>query len=258
MISPRSLLSFFTVVVLMFSAGKAADDILVVKFDCQGKARWMTNRLADSLEANLKALNVPIVARSRWESLLTGSGYRENDMNYNPPVLRRLVERLDAEGAVYGQVYKKDELLVMDAFYIEAGDVERIDIDPMVGYVAEDLLEMTWDLAVIISKPDKRPPAILKVEPSDSTVIEDEYAEFKLFFDEPMNPDSYGITGEPKDMFFTYGDVEYNPVEYSFRFNIHLYPGQEYKFRVNGPVIKPFMDTTGNVANSYLWHIFTK
>jgi hypothetical protein len=245
-------------VLLPAVAAMAEGPILVVKFDCQPPLRYLTSPLADSLTANLKILQIPTVSRSKWESSLAGSGYRENDLNYNPPVLTRLIEKLHADGAVYGQVYTKDGLIIMDAFYLEAGSMIPVDIEPMIGNSGDDILEMTWDLAVIISHPDKKKPYVVKVEPADSADIKDDYIEMKVYFDEPMNPDSYGITGEPSDMFFTYGEVQYLPEEFCFKFNVHLYPGKDYKFWVNGPGIKPFMDDAGNVARTYQWRISTK
>ena len=258
MMLAKYLCSLVMVLAVIVSAAESGDEIVVVRFDCQGGMSWLSEPLADSLEANLRTLRVPRVSRSRWENTLAAGGYSESDINYNPPVLARLAQDLGAAGAVYGQVFQKNGLLIMDSYYIEAGETKPVDIDPMVGYVAGDLLEMTWDLALIISRPDKRPPAIVRVEPQDSTLVNQEYAEFKLFFDEPMNPDSYGLTGEPEDMFFSFGEVEYDPQEYSFKFNVHLYPGREYKFWVNGPSLKPFMDTTGNVAGSYQWRVITR
>jgi hypothetical protein len=251
------LISIFLVIVMTLSAS-AGVGILVVKFDCQPPARSLTGPLADSITSNLKILEVPAVSRIRWESMLDRSGFRENDLNYNPPVLSRLTAELGAKGAVYGQVYSKNGLLIMDAYYIEPGAMKPVDIDPMIGYTAEDILAMTWELAVIISQDDKAAPKVVKIEPADSAEIENEYVEFRLYFDEPMNPDSYGITGEPKDMFFTFGDVEYFADDNCFKFNVHLYPGKDYKFFVNGPGFKPFMDISGNVARSFQWEISTR
>ncbi len=149
-------------------------------------------------------------------------------------------------------------MLILDAFYIEPDSEEPIDIPPMVGYENEDILDMTWELAVILSHEDKHPPNVVRVEPQDSTVLEDEYIEFALFFDEPMNTDSYGITGEPEDMFFPVGDYEYDSDENCFKVKMHLYPGKEYTFWINGEAEKPFMDTVGNVAETYEWRVITK
>jgi hypothetical protein len=254
----RFLLSITLAAIIMTAIATAAQPVLVVKFDCQAPLRYLTDPLADSLVANLRTLQIPVVSRSTWETTLEKNGYRENDLNYNPPVLARMIGRVNACGAIYGQVYVKNGLTIMDAFYLESGSMQPIDIDPMIGYSGEDMLEMTWNLAVIISQPDKQKPQVIKVEPSDSAVVTDDYVEMKLYFNEPMNPDSYGLTGEPEGMFSTYGDVEYIPDDFCFKFNVHLYAGQDYKFWVNGSGVQPFMDSAGNVARSYRWHITTK
>lgn len=234
------------------------DTILVLQFDCQGKTRPITSTLEDSLKANLKLLDVPTVPRSKWRKLIQTSGYDENDLNYNPPLLGRLAEKLQADGAVYGQVYEKNGMLILDAYYIEAGGTKPFDIDPMIGYQNEDILEMTWSLAVIIAQEDKQPPRIIRVEPTDSTITNEQYIDFQLYFDEPMNPESFGLTGEPQDMFFEVGDYTYSDEDYCFKFKMHLYPGKQYKFQVNGPGAKPFMDVYGNVAETYEWQVITK
>jgi len=232
--------------------------IIVLKFDCQGDARYLTNILADSLIANLKILQVPVVSRGVLERAIDREGYSENDLNYSPSRLSRLVAATNAQGAVYGQVYKKDGLIIMDTYYIEPDYEKPVDFDPMVGFSGDDILEMTWDLAVILSQPDKTRPKVISVSPADDAVISEDRMEITICFDEPMNPDSYCLKGEPEDMFFTYGEVEYDGKTNCFKFNVHLYPDMKYKFWVNGPGLKPFKDTTGNVALTYQWSLETK
>ena len=258
MISKKMLIFAGVVALLAALPVMGAQGILVVKFDCQGTIRGLGDALSDSLKANLKIQQIPAVPDSKWQALLDRNGYSENDMNYNPSILALFAKQLNAEGAVYGQVYEKNGLLIMDAYYIEPGFDKPIDFDPMIGNTNEDILEMTWDLALHLAHPDKVKPSVVKIEPGDSSAIDTERLAFKVYFDEPMNPDSYGLTGEPKDMFFTFGDVAYDPSDYSFTFNVHLYPQTAYRFWVNGPGLKPFMDTTGNVANDYEWSITTK
>ncbi len=258
MTSFTKLITTLAILLLVTAAGYCSDAILVLRFDCQGKASPLAKPLEDSLKANLRLLNIPTVQRSRWQSLIQSSGFKESDMNYNPPVLSRLVNKLGAKGAVYGQVYEKNGMLILDAYYIEPGAEKPIDIEPMVGYKYEDILDMTWELAVIVSQEDKRPPKVSRVEPSDSAVLEDQYIWFSLYFDEPMNPESFAITGEPEDMFFTVGDYVYNERENCFKVKMHLYPGKSYTFRVNGPGIKPFLDRYGNVAETFEWQVFTR
>lgn len=258
MSSKKHLLPIGLLILIAALPVLGGEGVLIVKFDCQGPVAKLAGPLVDSLAANLKIQQVPVVSRDRWHSLLTKGGFLESDMNYNPMALAQSVKTLDARGAVYGQVYKKDGLLIMDAHYIEPGFDKPIDFDPMIGYIDDDVLDMAWDLAVHLARPDKSKPNVVAVEPTDSAVINGERMALKVYFDEPMNPDSYGLTGEPKDMFFTYGDVLYDQEANSFTFNVHLYPNLKYRLWVNGPGVKPFMDTTGNVANPYQWNIITK
>ncbi len=246
-------------IIIAFLTGAATgNSIIVLKFDCQGETRYLTNTLADSLTENLKVMQVPVVSRGVLESAIGKQGYSENDLNYNPARLSRLIAALNAQGAVYGQVYQKDGLIIMDTYYIEPDYEKPVDIDPMVGYSGDDILEMTWDLAVLLSHPDKTRPRVVSVSPPDSSIITDDRTDIVIRFSEPMNPDSYCLKGEPEDMFFTYGEVDYDPEMNSFKFNVHLYPEIKYRFWVNGPGVKPFKDTTGNVADSFNWSIETK
>lgn len=238
--------------------GYSTGSIVVLKFDCQGDTKYLTDILADSLIANLKILQVPVVSRSVLEKAINGEGCSENDLNYSPSRLSRLVAPINATGAVYGQVYQKNGLIIMDTYYIEPGYEKPVDFDPMVGFSGEDILEMTWDLAVILSQSDKTRPKVISVSPSDNAVIPNDRTEITICFDEPMNPDCYFLKGEPEDMFFTYGEVEYDSKTNCFKFNVHLYPDMKYEFWVNGPGLKPFKDTTGNVAASYQWSLETK
>ncbi|MCP4583864.1 MAG: hypothetical protein GY839_19815 [candidate division Zixibacteria bacterium] len=256
-----SSIRFFvlTIVIILATTSGAlcGERILVVKFDCLGEAKNLSGPLADSLIANLNTLRVPVVSRDSWRSILNRKGYSESELNYDFVKLSGLAETAGAKGAVYGQVYKKDGLLILDTYYIEPGFKKPIDIDPMVGYTRNDILEMTWDLAVVLSKSDMIKPEVISTLPSDSSVIADERALITICFDEPMNPDCFGLEGEPKDMFFIYGDVNYDSENYCFEFQVHLYPGIEYRFWANGPGLKPFKDTAGNVAESYQWSIIT-
>jgi len=236
----------------------STDGIIVLKFDCQGEIRYLTDTLADSLISNLSILQVPVVPRGALERAIDREGCSENDLNYNPSRLSRLVAAMNVRGAVYGQVYQKNGLIIMDTYYIEADYERPVDFDPMVGFSSDDILEMTWDLAVMLSQTDKTRPKVISVSPSDKAVVSNDRAEIMICFDEPMNPDCYCLKGEPEDMFFAYGEVEYNSKTNCFTFNVHLYPDTKYKFWINGPGLKPFKDTTGNVAASYRWSLETK
>jgi len=255
---PIEILTLIIITALIFSvSGYGADDIIVLRFDCQGDLKYLINALADSLTANLKILQVPVMTRSKLEIAIAREGCSENDLNYSPSKLSRLVVGLNAKGAVYGQVYQKDGLIIMDSYYIEANNDKPVYFDPMIGFSGDDILEMTWDLAVILSHDDKTCPQVVSVSPSDSALVSNDRAEITICFDEPMNPESYCLTGEPEDMYFPYGEVEYDPETYCFKFNVHLYPDMNYRFWVNGPGLKPFKDTTGNVAGSYNWSLKT-
>lgn len=235
-----------------------AEEILVVRFDCEGDLARIAGNLSDSLKANLGVLQISTTPRSTWEGLLKKRNIRENDLDFDPGKLASLLPSLGATGAVFGQVYKKEEMLVMSCSYIAAGSTTPIEFEPMLGAGVEDLYDLTWNLAVILSKPDKIKPEVVSVTPPDMATGIDQYAEIKVAFNEPMNPDSYGLAGDPSDLFFTLDKVEYDPASYSFTFNVHLYPEREYEFWINGPGVKPFMDTTGNVARAYQWSFTTK
>ena len=256
---PLGILALIIITVLANAiSGYGTESIIVLKFDCQGETKYLTNILADSLIANLKIIQVPVVSRGVLERAIDREGCSENDLNYNPSRLSRLVAVTNAQGAVYGQVYQRNGLIIMDTYYIEADYEKPVDIDPMVGFSGDDILEMTWDLAVILSQPDKTRPKVTSVSPADNTVISDDRTEITVCFDEPMNPDCYCLKGEPEDMFFTYGEVKYDSKTNCFKFNVHLYSDMKYKFWVNGPGLKPFKDTSGNVAASYRWNLETK
>ena len=93
-----SIKIFVLTIVIMVTTTSGAfcgDRILVLEFDCRGKARNLSGPLADSLTANLGILDVPVVSRNAWTSLLGREGYSENDLNYNFARLSRLAESLE-------------------------------------------------------------------------------------------------------------------------------------------------------------------
>jgi hypothetical protein len=234
------------------------DRILVVRFDSQDVSKHIADGLADSIVSNLKKIGVPVVSHDLWDKLLKERDYNESDINYNPTVLSGLLLPLAAKGAVYGQLYRKNEMFVIDCYYIEVGSNKSVDLEPMVGATEEDIYKLAEEIALILSRPDKKKPKVMAVVPPQGAIDVEQYTQINVFFDEPMNPHSYGLEGEPEDMFYAYGEVEYNPQNYCFTFNVHLYQGKAYRFRVNGPSLKPFKDTSGNVAQFFEWSFSTK
>jgi len=246
------------VMIGLVAQSSRAEKVLILQFDCQGDLGRIADNLADSIAANLKILQVPMVERSAWESLLKRQNLREVDLNSDPLKLSSLLPTLGATGAVYGQAYPKNELFVMDCYFVEAGSKTPFEFEPMLGFGIEDLYDLTWNVALIISKPDKTRPEVVAVSPSANASGIEQYSEIKVVFNEPMNPDSYGLAGEPEDLFFAFDKVEYDSQGCSFTFSVHLYPNREYRFWINGPGLKPFMDTTGNVARQYQWSFKTR
>lgn len=149
--------ALITAICLALTASASGfDRILVVRFDSQGVSKRIADGLADSIISNLKRIGVPVVSCDLWNKLLKERDYNESDMNYNPTVLSGLLLPLGAKGAVYGQLYRKSEMFIIDCYYIEVGSNKAVDFEPIVGATEEDVFKLAEEIALILSRPDKK------------------------------------------------------------------------------------------------------
>ena len=198
-----------------------------------------------------------MISRDLFEKTLRQKKINESDLNYTIDDLRSILNSVGADGAAFGVIYTYEDLFTIEMKYIEPGDDQPILFDPIVCGSLDDIFAMIPSITSIILSPDKIPPVVLSIDPSDGRLDVEQFVDLKIVFSEPMNPSTISISALPEDMWTRYGDIDYDPNSNSFNLKLHLYPDIEYEFQINGDNSKGFKDLAGNPAKKYTWKIKT-
>jgi hypothetical protein len=251
------LLAAFHAVFCAESYALEGDRYLVINFDCHGEAFGKSAQFGDSLRYRLWKEGAEIVSNDLLFKLVSKGGYNGIDLNYVLDDLKSVMTQLNADAAVYGHVLSSYDLLTLELRMIERNQQEPIIFDPIVCGSSRDIFSLMPEIARLILAPDKSIPRVLSVEPENAENGVEQYVDMTITFSKPMNPSTYSITGYPENMWTRFGGVTYDEKTYAFVFKLHLYPGIEYEFHVNGAERKGFKDESGNVASEFVWKFTT-
>jgi len=230
---------------------------LILNFDCRGEAAGASKSIGESLRAGLNMRGGRLVSRDLFEKAMKQGDLNESDLNYTINDLKATLKLVGADCAVYGQIYSSENIFVVDLKYIASGSDKPILFDPIICGSIADIHAVLPDIALMILAPDKSPPHVASVEPSDKAIDVSQLIEIKIVFSEPMNPSTISISGSPSHMWQRFGDYIYDEKSNSFIIKIHLYPDIMYEFRVNGEDSRGFKDLAGNPAREFIWNFKT-
>ena len=244
---------------LVVSESRAEDNsrYLVLNFDCHGEAAAKSKIIGDSLRANIRRQGGTTVSEDLVEEIIRKKKLNESDLNYMLDDLRPLVLVTGASGAVYGHILSSRDLFTIELRYLTADSTEPILFDPLVCGSITDIFAVMPEMARIILSPDKVPPHVVSVEPADGEKNVEDYVDFRIKFSEPMNPETFSLTGKPKLRWRRYGKVVYDENSNLFIIKIHLYGDTDYEFHINGEDSRGFKDLAGNPAREYIWTFST-
>jgi hypothetical protein len=253
-----AICAFFVALMVFLSVPACAGGrYLILDFDCSGKAAGESKSVGRELRSHVQKGGGSLVSRDLLAKVLKQKGLIESDLNYRIDELKDLLPVLGAEAAVYGHIYGYEEMFVIELRYLSSDSPEPILFNPVVCGSIEDIHTVVPEMANMILSPDKTPPHVVSVEPSDGQADVGQYADLKIEFSEPMNPSTFSISAVPEDMWQRYGDVVYDDGSNSFTIKMHLYPDIEYEFFINGEDSKGFKDLAGNPAPMYRWFFKT-
>lgn len=254
---------YLTVCAILFFAllentgAHAQTRFLVLDFDCHGAAYGKSSIIADSLRHYLKKSGVNTVSPDLISKVISSRKLNRSDLNYIQKDLLTLMNDLNTDAAVYGHILSSYDILTVELRLLEKGQSQPVLFDPIICGQMADIFKTIPRMADLILAPDKSAPLVLSVEPQDGSKNVEQYIDMKITFSKPMNPSTFSIAGFPERMWGRYGDLEYDEKTNSFIFKLHLYPGIDYEFHVNGAKAKGFKDEHGNVATEYVWKFTT-
>jgi hypothetical protein len=230
---------------------------LVLNFDCHGEAVGKSAIIGDSLRASIRHQGGMTVSRDLIDQVIKQKNLNESDLNYILDDLEPLISATGADGAVFGHVFSSRDLFTIEMRYLAADTTEPILFDPLVCGSIPDIFAVMPEMARIILSPDKIPPIVVSVEPADGQTDVGDYVDMKIKFSEPMNPETYSLSGKPEMRWRRFGDVVYEEGSNLFIIKVYLYRDTDYEFHINGEDSKGFKDAAGNPAREYIWTFST-
>ncbi len=254
------MIMFCMIISLLLASECRAQDgprFLVLNFDCHGEAAGKSGIIGDSLRANIIRQGGVTVSRDLVDGIIRRKNLNESDLNFILDELKTMISATGASGAVYGHIYSTRELFTVEMRYLSADTTEPILFDPLVCGSMTDIFAVIPEMARAILSPDKIRPYVISVEPADGEKNVEDYVDFRIKFSEPMNPETFSISGKPELRWRRYGNVVYDEESNLFTIKVHLYGDTDYEFHINGEDSKGFKDLAGNPAREYIWTFST-
>ncbi len=232
--------------------------LLILNFDCSGTASSKSGIIGDSLRMRVSHDGGELVSRDLFNKLIQAKKFDESDLNYMLKDLKTVTNALGAKGAVFGHVSSSDGLLTLDLKYLDAADsAQAVLYNSYIFSSMNELLAAIPELSRLIISPDKATPRVISVFPPPDTTGVGQFVEMVIKFSKPMNPSTFSIHAKPEKMWSRYGEVIYDPVAFSFKIKLHLYPEIKYEFQVNSNRSMGFKDLSGNPAEEFIWNFTT-
>lgn len=229
---------------------------LVLNFDCRGEAAGESGKIGEALRAEISRIGGRLVSRDKFLREINNSRLNESDLNYTIDKLKSILPNVGADCATYGQIYTTENLYIIELKFLPI-DSEPILFDPIICGSKDDIFDVIPDVARMIISPDKTPPHVVSVTPSDHSENVNQLVDMKIVFSEPMNPRTISISAKPERMWQRYGDIVYDESENCFNVKFQLYPGLDYTFSINGEDSRGFKDIAGNPSREYIWEFKT-